>query len=272
MLQKKTCRKVFVRFWCFGNLARKSFRLALFGCRKRINEVANAGVTFSRPLAVDWPSSSPANEQWGIATRIANRLPILEVSPMDSGLSRLVCEEGTLNNQSISGTNVDISWEILLDMCESSVRVVAKRLSLQPTDRDDCIQEALCAILSRPPANLTSSDMSRWVARIAHNKAVDVIRSRHRNRSSMLTSEMVDRECATTDRSEDSSGEIWQALRELDRIVDKTSAIIFSLRWLEAWSYSEIADELMMSTANARLRNHRVKKVLRNLLIVSDPT
>jgi DNA-directed RNA polymerase specialized sigma24 family protein len=59
---------------------------------------------------------------------------------------------------------------------------------------------------------------------------------------------------------------VWSALAQLEQQLEPRSFLVFFLRWIEGWSFAEIADELGLTAGQARLRHFRAKEKFRGVI------
>lgn len=128
-----------------------------------------------------------------------------------------------------------------------------------PVDADDCYQETWLAALRAYPRLRDASNLRGWVLRIAHRKAIDLVRARRR--APTPVDELPDPPGSTAPDPAPmlGDGELWGLVRMLP---DKQRTAL-SLRYLLDADYALIA-AVMASTEEAARRNvHEALKRLR---------
>ena len=148
---------------------------------------------------------------------------------------------------------------------DDTIRASLATRRLQEADRQDCVQETWLAILGSRMSGFRGGDLRAWVATLARNKAIDTMRRSHR-RPVLVLHEDVQSGSRGTSHVDEARQRIWSALLELEPTVHPRSFLVFCLHWFEGWSFGEIEDTLSLSSGQARLQNHRIKRKLRALL------
>src|ERR687892_634283 len=139
-------------------------------------------------------------------------------------------------------------FQVLLDAHRGDVYrfLVA---SVGPVDADDCFQETWIAALRAYPRLKRADNLRAWLLRIAHNKAVDLHRSR--GRRPVPIESVPERAAApTADVPADDEPELWEAVRDLP---PKQRTAVFC-RTVLGMPYAELA-RLLESSEDAARRN-----------------
>jgi RNA polymerase sigma factor (sigma-70 family) len=118
-----------------------------------------------------------------------------------------------------------------------------------PVEADDCFQETWIAALRAYPRLRRADNLRSWLLRIAHNKAVDLHRSRARR---AIPVESVPEQAAAppVEPVVDGEPELWAAVRALP---PKQRVAVFC-RTVLGMPYSELA-EVLDSSEDAARRN-----------------
>jgi RNA polymerase sigma factor (sigma-70 family) len=118
-----------------------------------------------------------------------------------------------------------------------------------PVEADDCFQETWIAALRAYPRLKRGDNLRSWLLRIAHNKAIDLHRSRARRAVPVETVPEQTAAPAPTPAVDDEP-ELWAAVRELP---PKQRVAVFC-RTVLGMPYSELA-EVLDSSEDAARRN-----------------
>jgi RNA polymerase sigma factor (sigma-70 family) len=118
-----------------------------------------------------------------------------------------------------------------------------------PGEADDCFQETWIAALRAYPRLRRADNLRSWLLRIAHNKAVDLHRSRAR-RAVPVESVPEQTVAPATEPVVDREPELWAAVRALP---PKQRVAVFC-RTVLGMPYSELA-EVLDSSEDAARRN-----------------
>ncbi|HZU39807.1 MAG TPA: RNA polymerase sigma factor [Solirubrobacteraceae bacterium] len=126
-------------------------------------------------------------------------------------------------------------------------------------DADDCYQETWLAVLRAYPRLRDDSNLRGWVMRIAHNKAIDHLRSRRR---APLPVEELGEAAGALDGVALPDRELWGRVGRLP--VKQRAAV--ALRFLADAGYGEISAAMGTSEDAARRNVHEGLKRLRKEL------
>jgi RNA polymerase sigma factor (sigma-70 family) len=175
-----------------------------------------------------------------------------------------LCSEGVRFRVDVNGSAPNEFAEEIYDAIRASL--ASRRL--QEADRQDCAQETWLAILGSRMSGFRGGDLRAWVAVLARNKAIDTMRRTHR-RPVLPLHEDVHVGARGTSNADEARQCIWSALLELEPTVHPRSFLVFCMHWFEGWSFGEIEDTLSLSSGQARLQSHRIKRKLRAMLEVA---
>ena len=145
---------------------------------------------------------------------------------------------------------------------------LALRLTANEEDARDVVQEAYLRAWKGIRRFRGDAQFSTWMYRITANTAYTVVKRRRRNRAETLDDVDEPAELRVEARPEEAAesaellDDIAAALREL---APKLRAIVI-LKDVYGLSHEEIAGELGISVAAAKVRLHRGRKKLRDLL------
>lgn len=163
--------------------------------------------------------------------------------------------------------SVPLTWEEVARVYGRKIYNFAYRLTGNPADAHDLVQEVLLRV-RKGLANYQPGSFEGWLWRITRNAFIDEIRKRKRRPTSPLPDEM-DRWDAVTSEPADvefdrlSLGDdIQKALLELP--IEFREAVI--LCDVVGLSYEEIAEAVAVPVGTVRSRIHRGRRQLRTLL------
>src|SRR5438477_11172306 len=149
---------------------------------------------------------------------------------------------------------------------------LALRLTANEEDARDVVQEAYLRAWKGIRRFRGDAQFSTWMYRITANTAYTVVKRRRRNRAETLDDVDEPAELRVEARPDEAAesavllDDIAAALREL---APKLRAIVI-LKDVYGLSHEEIAGELGISVAAAKVRLHRGRKKLRDLLYDDD--
>lgn len=132
----------------------------------------------------------------------------------------------------------------------------AYRITGNAADAEDVLQIVFLRLLRRRPDAEALENQESYLRRAAINAALDVIRSRQAGRTVELT----------TDLPHDDTPELRRALARALAQLPPRSAEVFTLRFLEGFTNSEIAKMLGISQVLVAVIVHRTRQQLRKQL------
>lgn len=144
-------------------------------------------------------------------------------------------------------------------------------------DAEDLMQEVFVKVNNSLPGFKGDSKISTWIYKIATNSAIDYLKSRHYRQNRDLTASL---DYVTSLKSGGNSGDNdveYQFLKEemnqciadyINKLQDNYRAI-FLLKEYEYLSFEEVADIMGISVDNVKIRLHRARKKLHELLLAN---
>ena len=163
--------------------------------------------------------------------------------------------------------SIPLTWEEVARVYGRKIYNFAYRLTGNPDDANDLVQEVLLRV-HRGLSNYQPGSFEGWLWRITRNAFLDDVRRQKRRPTTPLPDE-VDRwaqassESADTEYARISLGDdIQKALLELP--IDFREAVI--LCDVVGLSYEEIAQAVAVPIGTVRSRIHRGRKILKELL------
>ena len=181
--------------------------------------------------------------------------------------------EGGMENTSgeLSGTAVGIDWDRVLAEHDRWLRCVVLARTGENQAVDDVMQEiALAAVKQNAPIQ-NPAKVAPWLYQLAVRQSLLYRRKVGRRRK--LVSSYADRgEAAVGDRAEADPLD-WLLLGERSSLVRRTlhelprrDAEILVLKYVEDWSYRQLAEHLGLSISAVEARLHRARKRMRSRL------
>lgn len=160
------------------------------------------------------------------------------------------------------------NWDHFYEFCEGTIRTALAFRPIQQADREDCCQDIWVELLSTRMSKFRGGNLRSWLAALARNKAIDLVRRGRRHPVGLVFDAEVgtpgdhDGPCP----ADEARAVVWSTLATLEPHVEPRSFLVFFLRWIEGWSFVEIADALDLTPGQARSRHHRTKERFRQLV------
>lgn len=153
----------------------------------------------------------------------------------------------------------------LVERYERMVRAVIRRLVGAEHEVDDLAQQAFVTAYENLAQYSGNAKFSTWLCQIALNKSRDALR--HRQRRPEVDVDDLDLESAAAgpeDELEEKrhDAQLQAALRRLKPA--EREVIMF--KYIQGYSYEEVARVLGCTVEAAKLRSHRARKVLKRIL------
>lgn len=172
------------------------------------------------------------------------------------------------------------AWHQFYKQFDPFIRSVISTRVPQGADREDCLQDAWRDIVAGLPA--FRRDPSRcvlrtWLFTVAHHKAADYVRRRARGLASRLSDDWIEAlPGAEPDPALDYERRrrqllVRRALAMVSLRLSEQNQRLLCLRWVEERSVKETAAILKLSPQRIRLRDHRLRRLLRQILMALDP-
>ena len=168
------------------------------------------------------------------------------------------------------------AWEGFFPWCDGTIRRFAMRFGHRGVDPDECAQETWIDLLRRLPRfehDHARGRFSSWLYSVVRNKAHDLLRTRLRRPASPLAeAPAVASNESTPDRAaqlEEERSVVRDALSRLRERSSEQSYQVLQLRFVEGLCVREVADALGLSPEQVWVREHRMKRKLRDLLVES---
>ena len=161
--------------------------------------------------------------------------------------------------QAVLGGN-RTAYEVLVRRHQDAVFGLAMSLTRNREDAADMAQEAFIRAYEKLAQYRPERPFRSWLLRICANRTKNLFRSRMRRRN---LEEKHTELAATEDPGPDSE---HQALEEALRKLPPALGAPLRLKFIEGYSYEEVADVLKIGVSAAKMRALRAKKMLVELL------
>ena len=168
------------------------------------------------------------------------------------------------------------AWEKFFPWCDGTIRRFAMRFRHRGVDPDECAQETWVDLMRRLPRfehDHTRGRFSSWLYTVVRNKAHDLLRTRLRRPAAPLAeAPVVASKDSSPDRAvqlEEERSVVRDALSRLRERSSEQSYQVLQLRFVEGLCAKEVADALGLSPEQVWVREHRIKRKLRDLLVES---
>jgi RNA polymerase sigma factor (sigma-70 family) len=139
-------------------------------------------------------------------------------------------------------------------------------------ERRDVFQEVLIHMWEGLDRFEEKSQMSTWIYRIAVNTCLGHIRMQTRRRKVFDGTENVDQEAIPDESADEGAAETEQAVNRLYDCIDQLLPLEKTLvsLYLEDLSTERMADVVGISEGNVRVKLHRIKKKLKEMMEGDD--
>ncbi|MBT4522121.1 MAG: sigma-70 family RNA polymerase sigma factor [Halieaceae bacterium] len=156
-----------------------------------------------------------------------------------------------LTHKALAGS--ERAWDRLVRRYEKPVYNQALRMTRNPADAMDLLQEIFLAIYRNLPNYRGSGDFGAWVRRIAINRCTDFLR--HRQRQPETSEEALYNLAAPS--SPDEEAYVGQRNKEILKMLSELSAeqrTVVELKFFQQQTFEEIAQQLGISSNTAKTR------------------
>ena len=181
--------------------------------------------------------------------------------------------KGLLNgDQNSSKKLVETFW--------NELHFLATRLLADEAIAKDCVQEAFIKAITKIESYKGLGSFKAWLHQIVVNEALIELRKKSSRKEESLDELMLDfdstghyvnsyqGELIDVDTLQESIEVKQQIKKSIDKLPDKFRVILI-LRDYEGYSTKEVAEEMNMSEQNVKVRLHRARLAMRNLLHTS---
>jgi len=169
-----------------------------------------------------------------------------------------------MNKETSYKTAIDANKDRIYRICCCYVR--------DDDERRDVFQEVLIHIWEGLDRFEEKSQMSTWIYRIAVNTCLGHIRMQTRRRKVFDGSANVDQEAIPDESADEGAAETEQAVNHLYDCIDQLLPLEKTLvsLYLEDLSTEQMAEVVGISEGNVRVKLHRIKKKLKEMMEGDD--
>ena len=159
-------------------------------------------------------------------------------------------------------------WDRLYGHFDPVIMTALARQRIQPADREDCRQEIWIELLASRMSGFRGGSVSAWLATLARNKSIDMIRRARRHPVGFASGELEGTAVVPTEScsAEEALAVVRAALAQLEEQIEHRSFLVFVLRCIEGLSFGRIADVVNLTPEQARARHHRTKDKFRRIV------
>ncbi len=179
----------------------------------------------------------------------------------------IIADDATLVDASLEGDH--LAFEALtMRYREAVYRMMLVRTG-SPYDADDLFQETLIKVFINLPRYDKSYTFGQWIYTIARNTLIDSHRKRHDDFSLDDRFTITDLKSPTPEQCVINSQERKQIDQAIERL-SATHARLFRMRFLDEYSYEEIAEKLKMPLGSVKTNIHRARAKMCSYLLEGD--
>ncbi|MFI3286270.1 MAG: RNA polymerase sigma factor [Rikenellaceae bacterium] len=179
----------------------------------------------------------------------------------------IIADDVTLVDATLEGDH--LAFEALtMRYREAIYRMMLARTG-SAYDADDLIQETLIKVFINLPRYDKSFTFGQWIYTIARNTLIDSHRRRHDDFSLDDRFSVTDLKSPTPEQSVINSQERKLIDEAIERL-SETHAKLFKMRFLDEYSYEEIAEKLQMPLGSVKTNIHRARAKMCQYLLEGD--
>jgi RNA polymerase sigma-70 factor (ECF subfamily) len=163
----------------------------------------------------------------------------------------------------------DIAFEYLFNRYSDAIRRLFQHRSTSPADTEDLLQETFIKVYVNLHRYSPSYTFGQWVYTIARNTHIDFERCRQEN---IPINEKFSAPVASTPSPEEN----LISLQQRSQIENYIGCLpdqyrqLFTMRFLEDYSYEEIAEKLQMPMGTVKTRIHRARERMCKLILEGE--
>lgn len=169
----------------------------------------------------------------------------------------IIAEDKQLVTLSLSGD--DVAFEYLFNRYSDAIRRLFLHRSTSAEDTEDLLQETFIKVYINLHKYSSNYTFGQWVYTIARNTHIDFERCRQENLS---IDDKFSSPAASTPSPEDTliSSQQRSQIEHYIQSLPEQYRNLFKMRFLEDYSYDEIADKLHLPMGTVKTRIHRARE------------
>ncbi len=176
------------------------------------------------------------------------------MTEIDSELQEII--NGCLNNDRLSQHR-------LYDRYASKMYVVCRRYANSPEEAEDMLMEGFMNVFKRLSTFKGDSKFTTWIYSVMVNTAISHYRSVRRFRKELLTEDVLEGDVFAEEETITASLEASRLIELLEQMPDGMR-MVFNLKAVEEYSFSEIAEILDKKENAIRISYMRARQWLKN--------
>ncbi|MDF1811928.1 MAG: sigma-70 family RNA polymerase sigma factor [Verrucomicrobiales bacterium] len=152
----------------------------------------------------------------------------------------------------------------LVTIYKPKITKMASRFGRDVAEVSDLTQEIFLEVWKSIPKFRAEAPFEHWLSRVALNRCRKFLRSEYsRRKHEVLQGEPVERRASGDERNEKDTKELLdRAMRQLK----PDDALVLTLKELDGYSLEEVAKLTGWTVANVKVRSHRARKRLKEIL------
>jgi len=160
------------------------------------------------------------------------------------------------------------SWLVLLSRYEKSIYNYALRMTSDPDDANDLLQEIFISVYNSLAAYQGKGSFKGWLFRIAHFRCMDFFRRRQPNISLDDAPEVEDQTCVHSPEIDAQINQQQLHLHAIMRSLPFNQREIVELKFFSQFTFDDIAQQLGISVNTVKSRLYSATSKLKDLVEV----
>lgn len=179
----------------------------------------------------------------------------------------IIAEDKQLVTLSLSGD--DVAFEYLFNRYSDAIRRLFLHRSTSAEDTEDLLQETFIKVYINLHKYSPNYTFGQWVYTIARNTHIDFERCRQENLS---IDEKFSSPAASTPSPEDTliNSQQRSQIEHYIQCLPEQYRSLFKMRFLEDYSYDEIAEKLQLPMGTVKTRIHRARERICALILEGE--
>ena len=180
--------------------------------------------------------------------------------------ANLTLQDSTIIEQ-VQGGNIDL-YEVIVRRYNDRLFRIARSIVKDVDEVEDVMQEAYIKAFINLKQFKGTAKFSTWLTRILINEALARVRVKNKSKEVHLDNETVipDSFLNESAESEEIRKNIGKLLEKAIEELPQKYRLVFVMREIEGLKVSETAELLTITEENVKVRLHRAKSYLRNML------